>query len=78
MIDGLAGRCIPMPACRLRCAIRRIVPADVAHTQRKPRVASGIPAVAASRPARYIRSIMALPKPEQETWVAPGMSRAKS
>jgi hypothetical protein len=26
----------------------------------------------------YIRSIIALPKPEQETWVAPGMSRAKS
>jgi len=51
---------------------------DVAHTPRKPRVASGIPAAAASRPARYIRSIMALPKPEQETWVAPGMSRAKS
>ena len=26
----------------------------------------------------YIRSIMALPKPEQDTWVAPGISRAKS
>ena len=26
----------------------------------------------------YIRSIMALPKPEHETWVDPGMSRAKS
>jgi hypothetical protein len=25
-----------------------------------------------------MRSIMALPNPEHETWVAPGMSRAKS
>jgi hypothetical protein len=33
----------------------------------------------APRPAaRYIRSIMALPKPEHETCVEPGMSRAKS
>src|SRR6516165_297388 len=31
-----------------------------------------------ARTGRYIRSIMALPKPEQDTWVAPGMSRAKS
>src|SRR5258705_13880730 len=26
----------------------------------------------------YMRSIMALPKPEHDTWVDPGMSRAKS
>jgi hypothetical protein len=32
----------------------------------------------APKPCRYIRSIIALPKPEQETCVAPGMSRAKS
>ena len=30
------------------------------------------------RSGGYIRSIMALPNPEQETWVAPGMRRAKS
>jgi len=36
--------------------------------------------VACRPPARirYILSIIALPKPEQETCVAPGMSRAKS
>src|SRR6476660_2836626 len=32
---------------------------------------SGTPQIA------YMRSIMALPNPEHETWVAPGMSRAK-
>ena len=33
-----------------------------------------------ARPGRrsYIRSIMALPKPEQDTWVEPGIRRAKS
>jgi len=38
------------------------------------------PVVSNARPGRksYIRSIMALPKPEQDTCVAPGIKRAKS
>jgi hypothetical protein len=43
--------------------------------RRSPRYARG-PSPGGSR--HYIRSIIALPKPEQLTWVAPGIRRAKS
>jgi hypothetical protein len=42
--------------------------------------AAALPALAPRRPdlPDYIRSIIALPNPEHDTWVAPGISRAKS
>ena len=55
---------------------RQRVSYDVGHTERGSRT------VRAERPPRsrrrYIRSIMALPKPEHDTCVAPGIRRAKS
>jgi hypothetical protein len=44
------------------------------HGSRQPRD----PAAGRRRMRRYIRSIMALPKPEHDTCVDPGMRRAKS
>jgi len=76
-VEGLAAgaiRAIPMSAERTNGPTKKT-------TLRSP---AGIPrsvAVCAARATlalAYIRSIMALPKPEHETWVEPGMSRAKS
>lgn len=43
---------------------------DLCNTRRREEAAPALPG--------YIRSIIALPNPEQLTWVEPGIRRAKS
>jgi hypothetical protein len=77
-----AGPCLP-PGRRRDGGVRAGRPA-LPKKQQPARIGGRSPP-AARRPQRgprapadYMRSIIALPKPEQETCVAPGMSRAKS
>jgi hypothetical protein len=53
-------------------------PAPRRHRMRAPAVRPGAAPGRRAAGRYYMRSIMALPKPEQDTWVAPGIRRAKS
>ena len=51
------------------------IPASAGMTNPFPIASASVPALGR---IRHILSTIALPKPEQDTWVAPDISRAKS